>query len=124
MLLISAFVFGQSANAECDFSVDIKENVNNTYTYSKECHIQAGKAVKLVPLLEEKIDNLEKKIELKDLLISKQEERASLWMDTALKLNDKIQAYEKINATERWTYLILGAGAVAVSVWAAGQIYK
>lgn len=124
LLLCIFLLFPSLSYAACDFSSDVKENQDGTYTYSKECHIEVGKNFKKISLLNEKIDLLEKKIELKDLVITKQEERIQLWMDTSIKLNEKLQTYESTKSADKWISFGLGVGITILSVWAAGQILK
>ena len=46
--------------AACDFAKDIKSNEDGTYTYTKDCHIEVGKRVKRLVLVEEQVVELEK----------------------------------------------------------------
>ncbi len=121
-ILISSILLSQSAFATCDFSSDIKAMPDGSYSYTRECHIEVGKAVKKVKLLEEEIVLLNKALELKDLALVKQKERADLWMDSAFKMNDKLQAYDSAARTSTWLYFGLGVAATVLSVWAAGQL--
>jgi hypothetical protein len=111
-----------SAFGSCDFANDIKENPNGTYTYTKECHIEVGKRVKKLALVEEQVLQLEKTIELKDLALSKQRERADMWMDASLKINDKLVQYDAIASKDDKLYFLMGVGITILSVWAAGQL--
>jgi len=123
LVIVAMLTFNSLVSyAACDFATDIKENSNGTYTYSRDCHVEAGKAFKSVSLLGDKIELLEKKLELKDLMITKYEERTQLWMDTSFKLNDKLQTYEQVNSQDKWISFGLGVGLTILSVWAAGQI--
>lgn len=123
ILLALIFTFHSVVYA-CDFSKDIKQNSDGSYTYSRECHIEAGKAVKRVSLLEEKIDLVDKKLELKDLMITKQEDRTQLWIQTSMDMHEKLQKYEDSRRREGWLNFGLGVGVTILSVWAAGQITK
>lgn len=114
----------QNANASCDFSKDIKENSDGTYTYTRDCHIEVGKRVKKLALLDEQVAELEKTIELKDLALSKQKERADLWMNTSVQVTDKLRSYDSIAGKENTLYFVLGVGVTVLSVWAAGQLVK
>jgi hypothetical protein len=118
------FLFTSLAYASCDFSKDIRSNPDGSFTYSRACHIEAGKAINSVSIMEERILGLEKKLELKDLMITRYDDRAQLWMDTSFKLNDRLQTYESLKATDRWTSFGLGVIMTVVSVWAAGQINR
>lgn len=108
--------------ASCDFAKDIKSNSDGTYTYTRDCHVEVGKAVKKVPLLEGQVEELNKTIELKDLALVKQKERADLWMNTSLQMNDKLQSYESTQSLNNWVHFGIGVGVTVLSVWAAGQL--
>lgn len=110
--------------AACDFSTDIKESSNGTYSYTRDCHIEVGKAVRSVSLLGEKINLLEKQIDLKDLQISKYDERTQLWMDTSFKLNDKLMTYEATKKNDFWISFGLGVFTVLAAGYAVKQISK
>lgn len=108
--------------AFCDWEKDIKENSNGSYTYSPGCHAEVGKTLRVNGLLGAKIDLLEKQIELKDLQISKYDERTQLWMNTSNELNEKLIKYQSITTTDKWVAFGLGIGVTILSVWAAGQL--
>jgi len=108
--------------AACDFANDIKANPDNTYTYTKDCHIEVGKRVKKLGITEQQVVELEKVIELKDLALVKQKERADLWMDTSMKINDKLQSYESAARSSDWIHFGLGVGVTILSAWAVGQL--
>ena len=110
------------ALADCDFAKDIKEMPDGTYSYSKGCHIEVGKRVKRLILVDQQVVELEKTVELKDLALSKQTERANLWMDTSVKMQDKIIAYDSAAKASKWFDFGLGVGVTVLSVWAAGQL--
>lgn len=110
------------ALADCDFAKDIKDNQDGTYTYTRDCHIEVGKRIKKLDLATQQIDELNKTIELKDLALVKQKERADLWMNTSLQMSDKLQSYDKTNSFNQWLYFGLGVAATALSVWGAGQL--
>jgi hypothetical protein len=114
----------QNAIAACDFSKDIKENLDGSYTYTRDCHIEVGKRVKKLVLLEEQVVELEKTIELKDLALSKQKERADLWMNTSVQVTDKLRSYDSVVGKENTLYFVLGVGVTVLSVWAAGQLVR
>ncbi len=121
MIFLSSF----KAHSACDFtSSDVKENQNGTFTYSRECHIEVGKTLKTVSLLDEKVSLLEKKIELKDLQISKYDERTQLWMDTSFKLNDKLMTYEATKKNDFWISFGLGVLTVIAAGYAVKQVSK
>jgi hypothetical protein len=115
-------MFSANSFGACNPSTDIKENSDSTYTYSKECHLEVGKILKKVSLLEEQIVNLNKQISLKDALILTYDEKTRLWMDTSYKLNDKLLAYESVSSNDKWIMFGLGVGVSILSVWAAGQL--
>lgn len=110
--------------AACDPDSDIKQNQDGSYTYTRSCHLDAGKAFKKVSLLDEKVSLLETKIDLKDSQLFKQEQRAEMWMETANKINDKLIGYEKAKDNDKILNFGLGMLFTFASVWAAGQISK
>jgi hypothetical protein len=112
------------SNAGCDWSNDIKENSNGTFTYTRECHIEVGKNFKSVSLLNEKIELLEKKLDLKDFQLSKYEERTQLWMDTSFKLNDKLMSYEATKKNDFWISFGLGVLTTIATGYLVNQLSK
>ena len=70
------------ANASCDFSKDIKENLDGTFTYSKDCNVEVGKRIKELDIRRQQIEDFNKAITLKDLAISKADERAKAIQDS------------------------------------------
>lgn len=125
LFLSSLLIFcTQNSIAACDFSKDIKENLDGTYIYTRECHIEVGKRVKKLLLLDEQIVELEKTIELKDLALSKQKERADLWMNTSMQATEKLRLYDSTVGKENTLYFVFGIGVTILSVWAAGQLVR
>lgn len=121
MCFILSPVNGRASS--CDFSKDIKK-VSEGYLYTEGCHIEVGKAVRSSLLLGEKIDLLEKKLEFKDLQITKYEERTQLWMDTSFKINDKLMAYDSTKNNDFWISFGLGVLTVVAAGYALKQVAK
>jgi hypothetical protein len=124
LFLAILITFSSSFSFACDFGKDIKENADGTYTYTRSCHIEAGKAFRSVKLLGEKIDLLEKEIELKDLQIKNYDERNRLWMATSFEIYDKMQSYEANRSRDNWLHFGLGMGLSILSVYAASQAVR
>ncbi len=122
VLILALLSFTTPAYGECDFSKDIKKNSNGSYTYSSECHIKVGKIVKENELREEQVVKLNKAIELKDLAITKSEERTQLWINTSDKLEGRLNTIEKMQDSNKIVWFVAGIGFTVLSVWAAGQI--
>lgn len=122
-LLLSLALFSQNCFS-CDFANDIRVNQDGTYTYSKECHIEVGKRIKKLTLIEAQVVELERTIELKDLALSKEKQRADAWMDTSFQINDKLQKYDAISSKSNAVYFGLGLATAILSVWAAGQLVR
>ena len=106
-LMIVVILMNNLAYAECDFATGIVKKEDG-YLYTKDCHIRVGQLVK-------ENENLTKAIELKDLAISKNQERVNLWMDTTYKLEDRVNKMEEIKSQSQFLYFGLGiVSAVAV----------
>lgn len=119
--ILISFLFTNITLA-CDFSKDIKKSTDGTYIYSADCHIQVGNLVKENELHKQKLGLLEKSIELKDLALTKQEERVQLWMNTTYKLEDRVNTIEQYKSANQWLFFGFGVGVTVLSVWAAGQL--
>lgn len=124
LIFLTIAIFCNKSLALCDFAKDIKENQDGSYSYTRECHVEVGKRVKRLALVEEQTTELEKTIELKDLALTKQKERADKWMATSFQLEDKLRSYDSVANKDKTLHFILGVGVTILSVWAAGQITK
>jgi hypothetical protein len=124
MAAILLFIVSANSYASCDFATDIKENPDGTFTYQRGCHIEVGKRIKRLTLIEQQVDELEKVVELKDLALVKQKERTDLWRDTSLQINDKLQSYDSVANKSQWLYFGIGVAVTTLSVWAAGQLVR
>jgi hypothetical protein len=121
-LIVLSLLTSPVSYADCVWNRDIKENQDGSYTYARDCHIQVGKNNKELDLRKQQVEELNKTIELKDLALTKQEERVNLWMDSTLKMNDKIQSYESLRSTNQILYFGLGVLVMSAAVWGAGQL--
>lgn len=122
-VFLSVTLFSQISMA-CNFSTDIKENSDGTFTYSRACHVQVGKTQKELSLRQEQVKELNAAILLKDSAILKYEERTLLWMETSYKLNDRLQSYERHKETNNWILIGTGFAAAILATWAAGQAVR
>jgi len=117
LLLCSSFAF-----AECDFST-ITES-NGKYIYSTECHKKVGKLVKDKADRAKQVEKLNKSIEVKDLVIDKQEQRIQLWMGTTEKLENRVNSIDRWKGANQWLYFGLGVVATSLSIWLASEAIK
>jgi len=122
VLLITLSLLSNIAFAECDFFTGISKLSNGNFEYTAECHKKVGKTVADLKDREEQVAKLEKIIELKDLAINIQEKRADLWMNTSMKLEDRVNTIEQYKSTNQWLYFGLGVLVMGVAVWGAGQL--
>ena len=121
-LLVIFSLFSNTSYAECVWNRDVKEAGDGNYIYTRECHVQVGKNNKELEIRKVQVDELNKAIDLKDLALVKQEERVHLWMDSTLKMNDKIQSYESFRVSNQALYFGLGIIFTGFAVWGAGQL--
>lgn len=124
-LLIFSILLGYSNTgmAECDFSVGIKKQEDG-YLYSNECNRRVGKLVLDAKDREEQVGKLNETIRLKDLAVGEQEKRANLWMETSLKLEDRVNTIDSMESTNKWLYFGLGIIVFGASVWGASQLTR
>jgi hypothetical protein len=109
--------------AECDFST-IKQIDANTFSYSRDCHLLVGQLVRDEAARKQQIELLNQSISLKDLAISKADERTELWRQTSYKLEDRLITQDKYQNYTKWGYFAMGSLAVILGGWAAGQASK
>lgn len=109
------------ALADCDFSTGITK-VEQGYLYTKECHIKVGEMKRDLGIAQEQNKKLTQAITLKDLAITKADERAQLWQDTSFKLEARIETMDSIYKRNKWLYFGLGILATSAAVYAAGQL--
>jgi len=111
-----------SPSLACDWST-IKK-VGNIYQYSKECNLAVGKLVRDSKLSQERTDKLNKALDLKDLALSKSDERIVLWRKTSYKLEDRLIKHDKYSSAKGW--LLFGSGILTTILtgWAIGQAVR
>lgn len=107
--------------ASCDYANDIKK-VEGGYLYTEGCHIEVGKKVKGYTILSKQVEELEKTITLKDLALTKSDERANMWMNTSVSMAEKVTAYETARSADAYKNVALGVLGTVLAVWAAGQL--
>ncbi len=120
LIFISVIPAGVS---ECVWSRDIKE-VEEGYLYKPSCHKKAGKLINDAKDREKQVEKLEKVIELKDLGLIKSHERINLWRDTSFKLEDRVNAMDKIKDRNKWIWFGFGILVTGGAVWGAGQLRR
>jgi hypothetical protein len=120
-IFMITIVYIQTALA-CDWS-EIAQN-GETYIYPKDCHIKVGKLIKEAELRKEQVEELNKTITLKDLALTKADERIVNWRDTTYKLEERIMKQRKWSAYNDYLYFGGGVILTILSGWAIGQAAK
>jgi len=105
--------------ADCDWKKIVNNN-DGTYTYSRELHLCVGQLKQDLEATNVQLSEYKKAIDLKDLALSKSNERADLWMDTSFKLEDRLNKIDELRSKNAWIYFGLGA----LTVVGAGLIVK
>lgn len=125
-LLISNYlILTNLYSNECNFKTGIKHNpTNNTYIYTKECHLKVGELVIENTEYETKFKDLNDAITLKDLVIEKEEQRIKLYQDNYFKLEDRVMNIEKVNKWENRLYFISGILLMVGAGFLVGQVRK
>jgi L-lactate utilization protein LutB len=122
-LLVISLMSGV-CNAECNFQIDIVKNADGTRTYSKECHVAVGEMKQDLEIEVQKTDKLNKALNLKDLVIEKADQRADLWMNTAFKLEDRINKIDDMQSTNKWIAFGLGVVVTFGATYLATQALR
>lgn len=120
-LMLLTFV-SNVALADCDFSTGITPGPNKTFVYSEECHLKVGQLVQQNTTLLAQVGDLTKAIDLKDLALTKADQRTQLWMDTNDKLQDRLSKIDEVYRHNELLYYGLGVLTVFVAAYAVHQI--
>lgn len=119
--LLIGFSLSNLAFADCDYSKIVK-NPDGTYTYSRELHLCVGQMKSELEAANTQVVEYKKVIDLKDLALTKANERSDMWMNTSFKMQDRINSIESLQSKSNLLYTALGVGLTVLSVWAAGQL--
>jgi hypothetical protein len=114
--------FSSSAFATCDFSTGVTKNDNGSYTYTKECHVAVGQMKNDLETANGQIVEYKKVIELKDLAITKSDQRADMWMDSSFKLQDRLNTVDELKSKNQYLAFALGILVTGLAVYGAGQL--
>ena len=107
----------------CDWST-IKPMVNGDYEYSTECHILVGKMVQDAKVKDTQVQDLSKAIELKDLALSKADERVMLWRNISQDEQDRLQKMNSMTKTDNFLYFGLGVLSALGAGFMAARLIK
>jgi hypothetical protein len=113
-----------AAMAECDFSTGITPGPNHTFIYTEECHLKVGHLVQDNKTKDAQIADLNQAITLKDLALTKSDDRTRLWMDTSDKLQNRLTTVDELAKKNEWIYFGLGVLATVGAGYVASQIYR
>lgn len=105
----------------CNFSKDI-EKQGESYLYTKDCHVEVGRTVKKLELSEQESEELRKALMLKGEALRYSEQRTQLWMDTSLKLEDRVNQIDKYKESQKWLWFGLGVVLTGLAVKGAGEL--
>lgn len=112
------------AYSSCDYKNDIKRNQDGSYTYTKDCHIEFGKTIEELEIRKEQLENTKKIITLKDLAVQDYERNVTIWKNTALDLNNRLEKIEDSRNTDKTIYFILGVATSVLSAYTASKLIK
>lgn len=123
-ILIFSLFFSTLSFADCQFSTGITKLSDNSFSYTKECHIYVGQMVQDLEKLKLQNDKLFQAIDLKDKALNKADERADLWREASFKLEDRINTIDKMRQTNSWLYFGLGALTFLAAGYVSAQFYQ
>ena len=116
MFIIPSLSFGA-----CNWKTGVIKTEKG-FLYTKSCHKAVGKMKEDVADREEQVKKLNESISLKDLALTKAEERAKNWSDESYNQYERLQRQARLNSYNNWIYFGGGIAVTILSVWAAGQI--
>ena len=114
--LILSLLIGVQASA-CQWST-ITRNEDGSYRYPRLCHIEVGKSLTKLDLLEEKVSLLEKKLSYTEDIVKLERTRSDMWVATAQDLDKQVNKLEK----ERYLYAIGGAVVTILTIYLTGVL--
>lgn len=116
-------LFANVAMADCDWS-KLVHNQDGTVTYSKELHICVGQMKSDLAAANSQIADYKSAVELKDLAITKSEQRGDMWMNSSFTLQDRMNTIESYKSKNELLYFVGGIVFTGLAVWGAGQLRK
>jgi hypothetical protein len=118
ILFVSITLFCNFALADCDFSTGITPGPNDTYIYSKACHLKVGQLVKDNATQAKQIVDLTQATTLYRAAIQTDEERIQKWIATSTKLEEQVVDVDKYKKSNE--YIAFGLGIL--SAFAAAEL--
>ena len=121
--ILIAFLSAQTAFADCKWATGVKRAPDGThYDYSKDCHKRVGNTVQELDKRKEQVKELN--LSLKDLTIAydEKEKENEVLMKGMEKLDDKVDALEKLESKNKVLWFFIGVGVTGLAVWGAGQL--
>jgi hypothetical protein len=121
-LIVLFSLLSNLAFADCDYSKIVK-NLDGTYTYSKELHLCVGNMKQDLEVAQMQLSDLNKALELKDLALTKSDQRVTLWSNTSSDLESRLTKIDSEQKHNDFLYFGLGIlSAVGVGLMTAKLI--
>lgn len=114
--------FANIAMADCDFKTGISPLDDGSFKYSRECHLKVGQMKQDLDVATKQVADLTQAITLKDLALTKSDQRVTLWQDTSFKLEDRINTIDSLQKFNGILYFGLGVVFTSLAVWGAGHL--
>lgn len=114
--LILSLLLSSNALA-CQWST-ITRNEDGSYRYPRLCHIEVGKSLERVDLLQSKVVLLEKQLSYSTEIIDLERRRTELWLEMANEADKQVKKLE----TERYFWAAGGVLLTIVFVYLAGAV--
>jgi hypothetical protein len=121
MTLLTFALTLQAAKADCDYS-KIVSNADGTYTYSKELNHCVGVMKKDLDATKAQMDSYVQSITLKDLALSKADERIKNWQDNSDKLENRLNTIDSLEKKNEWLFFALGIVVTSAAVYGASKL--
>lgn len=121
-IFVSIIFLTTNLFADCQFSTGIKPGPNDTFIYSKDCHLKVGQIVEDDKVKSQQVEDLTKAIALKTSALNLADKRADDWMDTSLKLEKNVQDIDNLKKENEWIYFGLGALTVIATGFSVASL--
>jgi hypothetical protein len=123
-LILALSLFSSIALADCDFETGVTSLPDGGFRYSKECNLRVGQLFQDNKTKTVQIADLTKALSLKDLALKASDERAQMWMNSSIKLENNVSKIDDLQKKNEILYFAMGVVFTGAAVWGASQLVR